>query len=155
MKKILFVCFGNLCRSPSAELFFRHKIHANGLEEKIMASSAGISANHSGQNADYRAIEEANKRGILQMPINPARQITPEDYYENDIILAMENEQLISIEADKPEDCSCEIDLLLNYVDYHLETEIKDPYYGIESNFDHLFNTLDEALDLLIDKVTD
>jgi len=154
MKSILFVCFGNLCRSPATEIVFKHKLKERGLSEKFIVSSAGVSDQHTGQTTDFRVMQEAQKRGITDTHDNPARKITLDDYYNYDLILAMEMEQLLELQKEKPADAKCEIDLLLSYVDTPGDCNILDPYYETESNFPELFDILDDALEFLIIKLT-
>ena len=101
MTKVLFVCTGNICRSPSAEGVFRHLIKEAGLAEVVGIDSAGTHNFHLGEGADPRALAAARKRGY-EITEHVARQVTPEDYREYDLILAMDWENLSAMQHQCP-----------------------------------------------------
>jgi len=153
MKKILFVCTGNICRSPSAEGVFRDKLKKLGILQKFIIDSAALYAYHVGELPDYRAINEAESRGVDLSEIH-ARQVILDDFYEYDLILGMTEEHLSFLEAKKPQDSNAEIDLFLRYADDSKEDELSDPYYGGEESFKTMFDQIETACDKIIAKIT-
>ncbi len=153
MKKILFVCTGNICRSPSTEGVFRHKLKKLGILQKFIIDSAALYAYHVGELPDYRAINEAERRGVNLSEIH-ARQVILDDFYEYDLILGMTNEHINFLEAKKPQDSNAEIDLFLRYAGNSKEDELSDPYYGGEESFKTMFDQIEMACDEIITKIT-
>jgi protein-tyrosine phosphatase len=153
MKKILFVCTGNICRSPSVEGVFRSKLEKLGILQKFTIDSAALYAYHVGETPDYRAINEAERRGIDLNEIH-ARQIILDDFYEYDLILGMTDEHINFLEAKKPQDSSSEIDLFLKYAGNFEDDQLADPFYGGENAFTNMFDRIETACDKIISKLT-
>jgi protein-tyrosine phosphatase len=150
MIKVLFVCLGNICRSPLAEAVFDQKIKEKGLSNQITSDSAGTAGYHIGQNPDHRSIAVANKHSI---PINhKGRQYTLEDATEFDYILAMDDNNyrdIIHISADKPE-------RLFKMRDFDVQSkgaDVPDPYYGGRDGFEHVYEMLDRSSDQLLNMI--
>lgn len=133
MKRVLFVCLGNICRSPTAEGTFRALLSGG---DGIEADSAGTAAYHIGNPPDPRACSEAALRGIDLSDLR-ARQVEPSDFARFDLILAMDQNNLTTLRRMAPEGCHAEIRLMLD------NTDVPDPYY--EGGFGTVFDMLDAA----------
>lgn len=148
MKKILFVCLGNICRSPTAEAVFSSKLQLAGHRLKI--DSAGTIANHAGNPPDQRAIEHARAHG-LDLSGQRARPVVEDDFWQFDRIFAMDRANLRELERRRPEGALVEIDLVMALdPDYGLD-EVPDPYYGGDEGFRRVLDMLDCAADRLIE----
>ena len=153
MQKILFVCTGNICRSPTAEGVLRHYIHKEGLSEKITVDSAGTHSYHVGEAPDSRSIKTAQKRGI-DISSQRARQVIGEDFNQFDIILALDNSHLQNLIQIAPRNTKAQIALMLEYAGTTVETEVPDPYYGNQQGFDYVLDLIEAAAIPLIRKWT-
>ncbi len=111
---VLFVCLGNICRSPTAEAVFRERVIAAGLQEQIRIDSAGTGDWHIGRAPDPRTREAAARRGY-QMDSLRARQVGPQDFYEFDVVLAMDNANLADLQAMQPSDVTVTLGRFLDY----------------------------------------
>ena len=143
MKRVLFVCMGNICRSPLAEGIARTQAHAAGFA--LSFDSAGTEAYHVGQAPDPRARALARKRG---MPIDDlrARQVRIADFGEFDLILAADRVNLHRLESLRPPGAPAELALLLPWAGVAAEAEVPDPYYGDAAEFERVFDLLDAAM---------
>lgn len=148
--KVLFVCMGNICRSPTAEGVFRHRVRAAGLESRIVIDSAGTEEWHAGKAPDQRSSQAAARRGY-DLTAQRARQVEAEDFQRFDLILAMDHDNLIRLRAARPEQASAEMDLLLRR--YGLGEIVPDPYYGGDEGFEHVLDLLEQAADALLDEI--
>jgi protein-tyrosine phosphatase len=138
--RILFVCLGNICRSPTAEGVFRHLVaqEAPGLDLEI--DSAGTAAYHIGEPPDARSQRAAARRGIDLGDLR-ARQVTARDFNRFDLILAMDRENLRSLERIRPAGSRATLQLFLDYhPDNAGEREVPDPYYGTEEDFERVLD---------------
>ena len=146
--KVLFVCLGNICRSPTAEGVFRHYVEQAGLSEHVTIDSAGTSDWHIGKTPDPRTIAAAAQRGYDVSTLR-GRQATEQDFAEFDLILAMDNSNLANLEALRPANSRAELDLLLQR--YALpRSEVPDPYYGGEQGFEDVLDLLENASQALL-----
>ena len=139
---------GNICRSPTAEGVFRHKVEQASLENKISIDSAGTHAYHVGNPPDSRAQNAALKRDIDLSSLN-ARRVSSDDFIEFDYIVAMDEsnkEDLLSI---CPAGYENRVHLFLNFADSN-ETEVPDPYYGQGRGFEIVLNLVEDASDGLL-----
>ncbi len=145
MYKILFVCTGNICRSPTAEGIMRRLIKERGLSNKIMVDSAGTSGFHSGDAPDSRAVACAFEHG-LDITMLRSRPLRAEDFAEFDLILAMDRLNLIDIEYRRPHGDAryqrARVELILHYAPEYGQ-EVPDPYY--HNGFDKVFAMLETA----------
>jgi protein-tyrosine phosphatase len=132
-KSVLFVCLGNICRSPLAEAAFRREAERLGLDVEI--DSAGTGDWHIGYPPDPRAAAVALRNGIDIAHLR-ARQVTPEDFRRFDHILALDSNNLRDLERMRPEDGKAALSLLLDHVDGREGQAVADPYYGEEPHFD-------------------
>ena len=156
VKKILFVCLGNICRSPAAEGIFKQKIKDRGLEDCFFVDSAGTGGWHIGNLADPRMRETASLRGVELT--SRSRQIDENDLYEFDHILVMDQDNLDSVQSlikDSTNPVNSKIKLILSYSKNTQLDEVPDPYYGGQNGFIKVLDLLDEAIDGLIDNLMD
>ncbi|WP_414431466.1 low molecular weight protein-tyrosine-phosphatase [Alcanivorax sp. IL2] len=147
---VLFVCLGNICRSPTAEAVFRERVIAAGLEEQIRIDSAGTGDWHIGRAPDPRTREAAARRGY-QMDALRARQVSPQDFYEFDVVLAMDNANLADLQAMQPSDVTVTLGRFLDYSSGASVREVPDPYYGGEDGFDRVLDLIEGGADGLLD----
>ena len=153
-KKILFVCLGNICRSPAAEAVFRQKVKDRDLEKLFLVDSAGTGSWHVGNLADPRMRETALSRGIELT--SRSRKIEESDLYEFDHILVMDNDNLEAVESLIPgsmNHINTKIKLILSYSKQTNFKEVPDPYYGGKDGFNKVLDLLDDAIDGLIDSL--
>lgn len=147
--RILMVCLGNICRSPSAEGVLRHKLKQAGIADKVFVDSAGIGGWHEGDIPDKRAQKVAKNRGYDISGLR-ARQIQPDVFSSFDVILGMDHNNIKALKQ-MPQG-SAVIDLFLNYA--HAErTEMVDPYYGDLQDFDQMFDLLEVGCDAIIQRL--
>lgn len=143
---LLFVCTGNICRSPLAEGTFRAAAERLGLV--VTVDSAGTGRWHIGEPPDHRAIDVARRNG-LDISRQRARVLVPEDYERFTDILALDRSHLSDIEARRPEGATARISLLLDHVPGRRGKSVADPYYGDMSDFDTTFADVSEAAEVL------
>ena len=156
VKKILFVCLGNICRSPAAEGIFKKKIKERDLENLFVVDSAGTGGWHVGNLADRRMREAALSRGIELT--SRSRKIDDNDLYEFDHILVMDKDNLNAVKSlikDHTYPINCKIKLILSYSKKSQLDEVPDPYYGGQNGFENVLDLLDDAIDELIDSLID
>lgn len=146
--KVLFVCLGNICRSPTAEGVFRKYLADSALADKVSVDSAGTADWHTGKGPDPRTCEAALKRGYDLSKLQ-ARQATAEDFHNFDLILAMDKSNLANLEALRPANSRAELDLLLQRYDLP-RSEVPDPYYGGEQGFEDVLDLLENASQALL-----
>ena len=152
-KKILFVCLGNICRSPAAEAVFLRKIKNENLEDQYIVDSAGTGGWHVGRMADSRMRGAALQRGISIE--SRARQISSLDFEDFDLILTMDNSNLADVKSlskQMTNSHKATIKPILSYAKDTNLTEVPDPYYGGEKGFEDVLDLLEDAIDgLLLD----
>ena len=152
-KHILFVCLGNICRSPSAEAVMNALIRQQGLEEDIICDSAGILDYHAGEPADQRMQAHAIKRGYLLNSIS--RPINPDiDFDKFDMIIGMDNQNIKDLKslARTPDDRN-KIYMMTDFCWNHDYKQIPDPYYGGEQGFEFVLDILEDACAGLLDYI--
>lgn len=149
--KVLFVCMGNICRSPTAHGVFQSRVDAEGLGELILVDSAGTHSYHIGSPPDLRSQAVAKARGIDLGGLS-ARRFIAEDFFEFDYLLGMDRSNLADMLAIKPENASAQVDLMLAYSDRFGQQEIPDPYFG-NDGFDLVFDMIDDAAHGLLRKI--
>ena len=153
-KKILFVCLGNICRSPAAEGIFIQKIKDRDLENLFVVDSAGTGGWHVGNLADPRMREAALSRGIELK--SRSRKIDTKDLYEFDHILVMDKDNLTAVKSLINDDLhllNSKIKLILSYSKKSQLDEVPDPYFGGQNGFEEVLDLLDEAINELIDSL--
>ena len=140
---VLFVCMGNICRSPTAEGVFRHFVAEAGLDAVIRVDSAGTHAYHVGEPPDRRAKAAAERRGFSLEKIR-ARRVTGADFERFDYLLAMDRDNLSLLrELSEPRHHG-KIRLFLEFADGH-GSEVPDPYYGGAAGFERVLDMVEEA----------
>ena len=150
MMKVLFVCLGNICRSPLAEAIFLHKIKEKGLENDFQASSCGTADYHIGDPPDPRTIRNAAKNGIEIHHV--CRQLTNSDLDNFDLIVAMDKSNYISILNLKNASANAhKIFLMREFDSRGTGEDVPDPYSGREQDFQEVFEILDWSIDGLIE----
>ena len=140
--KILFVCMGNICRSPTAEGVFRSIVKKNNQSEDFDINSAGTHAYHTGKSPDRRSQITAKAYGI-DLSEQKARQIHESDFYYFDYIIAMDIDNFEILSSICPKDSQSQIQLLLNYLPTSNLQSLPDPYY--EGKFDEVFELVYSA----------
>lgn len=143
--RVLFVCLGNICRSPTAEGVFRHLLNASGLADKIYVDSAGTHAYMAGSAPDPRSQATALRRGIDLSDLS-ARRITEADFIEFDYVLAMDRENMGDLldECENPA-LRNRVRLFLDFAPHLSEREVPDPYYGGAGGFDRVIDMIEAA----------
>jgi len=148
MVKVLFVCLGNICRSPTAEGVFRKLVTEQGLSEKIEIDSAGTHAYHIGSPPDARATQAAARRGIDLSDLR-GRQATTNDLHSFDYVLAMDSDNhshLISIGGDQ----TGNVRMFLEYASTVSNLDVPDPYWGGSSGFERVLDMIEDASEGLL-----
>ncbi|PTQ69930.1 low molecular weight protein-tyrosine-phosphatase [Pseudomonas sp. GV071] len=149
--RVLFVCLGNICRSPSAEGVFRQQLLQAGLDGLVEVDSAGTGPWHVGKPADSRASAAALQRGYDLSALR-GRQVSKADFERFDLILAMDHSNFADLKALQPANSRAELDLYLRR--YQLdEDEVPDPYYGGADGFEHVLDLLESAGAQLLNEV--
>ena len=147
---VLFVCLGNICRSPTAEGIFRKLVEDRGLADAIHIDSAGTGAWHVGQQPDPRAIEAARARGIDLTSLR-GRQVQTRDFSEFDYVLAMDHENYANLTYLAREDQLDKLFLFLEFAQGVPESEVPDPYY--EGGFPRVFDLIENASEGLLQHI--
>ncbi len=149
--KILMVCLGNICRSPIADGLLRKKVKEQGLDVEV--DSAGTIALHQGKAPDSRMVETARKNGT-DINFLRARQFKVDDFDNFDYIFSMDfsNKKNILSLARNEEDRN-KVQMLLGDLTDQQEASVPDPYYGTQKDFDHVYNLVNHATDILIQKI--
>lgn len=150
MKRILFVCTGNICRSPTAEGVLQHKLIDQGADHLVSVASAGLSGAHFGEPVDERAMNAALRRGYDLESIH-ARTFGNVDFYEFDLIIAMDRSHFDALEKQIPDNARAELRLFMEYVQNSSIRDVPDPYYGTESDFEAVLDLIEQGVDGLLD----
>jgi len=152
--KVLFVCMGNICRSPTAEGVFRQLVQQQALHDLVLIDSAGTHAYHVGNPPDPRAQRTALGRGI-DLSLLRARQVCHEDFVHFDYILAMDRDNLADLLGICPPEHQAKLSLLLPHAP-HLELqEVPDPYYGGPAGFERVLDMIETASQGLLKTICD
>jgi protein-tyrosine phosphatase len=144
VKRILFVCMGNICRSPTAEGVFRHQLVTNAPDLQIDIDSAGTHDYHVGSPPDRRSIAAAKRRGIDLSSLR-ARMVAAEDFAHYDLILAMDEENLQELRRRAPAIHHERIRLMMEFAPHAASRFVPDPYYGGAQGFEDVLDLLEEA----------
>ena len=146
---VLFVCLGNICRSPTAHGVFQAMVERSGLYRYIEIDSAGTGDWHIGHPPDRRATAAARTRGYDLSPLR-ARLVTPDDFRRFDYVLAMDANNLADLKQLQPDDGRAHLALMLSFAKGQSVSEVPDPYYGGDDGFDRVLDLLENACDGLL-----
>ena len=149
--KVLFVCLGNICRSPLAEGIFRFKVNEKGLKDQFKIDSCGTSDYHIGEKPDERSVANAKKNGVDYM--HRGRQLKKSDFYDFHYILPMDDLNLRDIEKLKPQDATAKVMKMRALDDGYQNGDVPDPYYGGENGFQLVFDILNHSTDKLLEEL--
>lgn len=147
-RRILFVCAGNICRSPLGEGLLRHRAEERKLGHLVETASAGTGNWHQGEPPDRRSITVAKMHGV-DISRQRARQLRLEDFSSHDLIFAMDRDNLRNIVRVAPHDSTADIHLFTDFVGAPAR-DVPDPYYGDEADFRFVYDMLDEGCRSLI-----
>ncbi|MEM1177442.1 MAG: low molecular weight protein-tyrosine-phosphatase [Acidobacteriota bacterium] len=142
-RSVLFVCMGNICRSPTGEGLFRHVAAEHGVAGEIEIESAGTIGYHAGAPPDARMRRAARRRGYLLE--GSARQVEPSDFQRFDLIVAMDRDNLADLRAAAPSGAKAEIRLLSSFLPPGSPADVPDPYYGGEQGFETVIDMIEAA----------
>ncbi|MGM0537085.1 MAG: low molecular weight protein-tyrosine-phosphatase [Pseudomonadota bacterium] len=149
--RVLLVCLGNICRSPTAEGVLRRLLETRGVSHRVEVDSCGIGPWHVGKAPDPRAREAAARRGVDLSSLR-ARQLADEDFDRFDLLLAMDHDNLAAIEARRPPHSGVPARLFLAYAG-DPDRAVPDPYYGGEQGFDEVLDLVEEASRGLLEEI--
>ena len=141
---VLFVCTGNICRSPTAEAIFRKLAADAGMEEAVTADSAGTHGYHVGEPPDPRAQKAAAKRGYDLSALR-ARKFESADFQRFDLILAMDQEHYAILSRSAGSSAGHKLKLMMSYARRFADEEVPDPYYGGPQGFERVLDMLEDA----------
>jgi protein-tyrosine phosphatase len=151
--KVLFVCMGNICRSPTAHGVFRHLVQEAGLSARIEIDSAGTHGYHVDEPPDARTQETALARGVDISDLR-ARRAEPEDFLHYDYILAMDQDNYHSLSRICPRGMERKLLLFLDFAPELKRREVPDPYYGGQRGFDQVFDMVEAAAAGLLEHIS-
>ncbi|HEC17622.1 MAG TPA: low molecular weight phosphotyrosine protein phosphatase [Sedimenticola sp.] len=152
MIRVLFVCMGNICRSPTAHGIFEALVEREGLGDRIEVDSAGTHAYHVGNPPDRRAQETARSRG-LEIGHQRARRVEGEDFLRFDYVLAMDQDNYHALCAICPDGMEEKLQLFLDYAPQLRVREVPDPYYGGPNGFEQVFDMAEAAAAGLLEEI--
>ena len=150
--RVLMVCLGNICRSPTAEAMLRKHVHEAGLDARVEVDSAGTADYHVGSPPDRRAIAHGEKRGLAMKKLR-GRQVQRSDFDRFDFILAMDDDNLENLLRLRPQGSRAEVGLLMDYARDAGSREVPDPYYGGADGFETVLDYTEDACINLVDFV--
>lgn len=152
--RVLFVCLGNICRSPAAEGVFLEMVSKAGMSEHIHIDSAGTGHWHIGENPDPRTIAHAKKRGYDLSQLVARQFSAPEDFHNFDYILTMDEANLVRIQSlDFKKEHQPKIQPLTTFCKIHAVKEVPDPYYKGEEGFELVMDLLEDACEGLLNDI--
>lgn len=149
---VLFVCMGNICRSPTAEAVMRHKLREAGLHESVHVDSAGTHAWHAGAPPDYRSAHHAARRGYDLTTLR-AREVVDADFDRFDLILAMDWDNLALLEDRCPPGLERKLGRLTEHCRRHDNPVVPDPYAGGPQGFEEVLDLVEDACDGLLELI--
>ena len=152
MVKVMFVCMGNICRSPTAHGVFRKMVRDEGYADDIYIESSGTHAYHVGESPDQRAQQTAFGRGIDLSDLR-AQKVRTSDFHNFDYILAMDHDNFSILSLSCPAEHRDKLYMFLDFAEDVSAKEVPDPYYGGASGFDHVFDLVENASRGLLDNI--
>jgi len=150
--RVLMVCLGNICRSPTAEAMLRHKVHLAGLDDRVEVDSAGTADYHVGSPPDRRAVAHGERRGLKMQHLR-GRQVERADFERFDFIFAMDDDNLANLQRIRPAGSRARVALLLSQAPNAAVREVPDPYYGGPEGFETVLDLVDSACEGFLAKV--
>jgi protein-tyrosine phosphatase len=151
--RVLMVCMGNICRSPSAEGVLRAKLERAGLLGVVHVDSAGTHGYHTGERPDPRAVRHAAQRGY-DIASQRARPVVPEDFARFHWVLAMDEDNLEWLRKRAPAGAPARIEPLMSHARRHPQVKsVPDPYYGAPAGFEHVLDLLEDACDGVVQRL--
>jgi protein-tyrosine phosphatase len=151
MVRVLFICMGNICRSPLAQGVFESVLRREGLEGEVFVDSAGTGSWHAGHPPDERAQRSASSRG-LDLSAQRARQVTSDDCHSFDYVLTMDEENYRTVAA-LCRGGDTEVRPFLDFAPGRAETEVPDPFYGGPQGFERVLDLVEEASEGLLEDI--
>jgi protein-tyrosine phosphatase len=152
MTKVLFVCMGNICRSPTVEGVFRKQVKEAGLSHAIHIDSAGTHDYHFGESPDRRAQQAGASRGYDLSSLR-GRQVGLKDFEVFDYILAMDRDNLENLQRVCPDEHAHKVGLFMEYAKNFSERDVPDPYYGGMNGFERVLDMAEDASQGLLDHI--
>ncbi len=152
MVKVLFVCMGNICRSPMGQGVFEKLVDEAGLSERIQVDSAGTHTYHVGEPPDPRALTAAQRRGY-SLHTQRARRVTEDDIEQFDYVVAMDYDNLSHLRQICPPGAEQKLVLFMEYAEDLTVREVPDPYYGARSGFERVLDLVEEAARGLLEEI--
>jgi low molecular weight protein-tyrosine phosphatase len=152
MVRVLFVCMGNICRSPTAQGVFEYLVERHGLTSQIQIDSAGTHAYHVGEPPDARATQAARRRGI-DLGKQRARRVTAEDFLDFDYVLAMDRDNYNDLMSLCPPAHQPKLRLFMEFTAGLTEEEVPDPYYGGVTGFERVLDLIEQAAQGLLAEI--
>lgn len=150
---VLFVCLGNICRSPTAEAVFKHIVQKNQVHDFFVIDSAGIAGHHEGEESDPRTIDHSARRGYQVTSISRPF-LTSTDFEKFDYIVAMDNANFADlVDFDKHQRFLKKIYKMTQFCTLHTVKEVPDPYYGGPESFEQVIDILEDACQGLFEKI--
>ena len=150
--RVLMVCLGNICRSPTAEAMLRRKVREAGLDDRVEVDSAGTADYHVDSPPDRRAVAHGERRGLRMQQLR-GRQVERADFERFDWILAMDEDNLANLKRIRPAGSRAKVALLLSFAPQAGAREVPDPYYGGADGFEHVLDLVEAAADGFIGSV--
>lgn len=150
--RVLFVCMGNICRSPTAHGVFESILEQHGLRELVDVDSAGTHAYHIGEAPDRRSQQAARERGYDLGHLR-ARRVEGADFAQFDYVLAMDDDNYRLLEAQCPDEYQDRLHMFLEYARDFSEREVPDPYFGGAHGFQHVLDLVEDAAAGLIEEI--
>ena len=147
--RVLMVCMGNICRSPTAQGVLEKRVAGAGLAPRIEVDSAGTHGYHVGAPPDARAQAHALRRGV-DLSAQRARQLSARDFAEFDLVLVMDEANERAAQALRPPAARAELRRLTDFCRQHSASEVPDPYYGGEAGFEQVLDLIEDACDGLL-----
>ena len=152
MINVLFVCMGNICRSPTAQGVFEKLVASEGLSEMVRIDSAGTHAYHIGEKPDVRASAAALRRGI-DLSSQRARRVEPEDFMTFDYVLAMDSSNYEELEAICPVEELSRLHMFMGFAADSPTRDVPDPYYGGPAGFERVLDLIESASEGLLAEI--